>query len=132
MIWQALFLLVIRKLSQLNDKICSHPLCRFFKCKSNIISLDIMCFPLRMIECLKSNGSSAWRIGSPTLIMFSCNSDCKDKILLFHDTVCVVLSEDSIFVNLQIVLRPSSKSFGNKYEKYVVLFMQRFFLPSLF
>ena len=119
MIWEALFLLVIGKLSQLNDKICSHPLCRFFKCKSNIISLDIMCFPLRMIECLKSNGSSAWRIRPPTLIMFSCNSGFKAKMLLFDDTVCVVLSEqyssgkDSTCAILQMVLMLSFKSFGD-------------------
>ena len=91
---------------------------------------------------LKSNGSSAWRIRPVTLMMFSCNSGFKGKILLFDDTVCVVLSEryssgkDLTCTNLQMILMPSSKSFGDKYEKLIQkrgsVYAAIFCLPNLF
>ena len=87
------FPLVIQNFSLLNDKICSLPLRKFFQCKSNKNNLDAIYFPLRMIECLKSNGSSARGICPPIIIMLSCNSSFKDNILQFDGTVYVVLSE---------------------------------------
>ena len=108
-----------------NDKICSLPVCKFFKCKSNKINLDIICFPLRMIGCLKSNGSSTWCICPQTLIMFSCNSGFKDKMLLFDDTVLFWVNNIHP-EKIQPVLNYRFKSFGDKYGKSVVLIMQRF------
>ena len=86
----------------------------------------------------KLNGSSAWHILPSTLMMFSCNSGFKDKILLFDATVWVVLSEqyssrkESTCATLQMVLMASSKSFRNKYEKSVVMFMQRFCIYQIY
>ena len=132
------FPLVIQNFSLLNDKICSLPLRKFFQCKSNKNNLDAIYFPLRMIECLKSNGSSARGIRPPIIIMLSCNSSFKDNILQFDGTVYVVLSEqywsgkDLTCGDLQMVLMPSSKSFGNKYKKSVSVFAAFFIYPIYF
>ena len=71
-------------------------------------------------------------VAQHVVMAFSCNSSFKDIVWLFDYTVYIVLSEQcssgkvSICANIQIVLMPSSKSFGDKYEKCTVLFMEPF------
>ena len=112
--------------------IFSLPLCKLFKHKSNKVHFDIWVIPFRIKWYLNSSGSLAWLIRLPSLMMFSCNSGFKDKILAFADTVWIVFigryssRRHSICATLQMILVPSYKSFGDKYGKCVVLFMRRF------
>ena len=109
-----------------NDKICSLPVYKFFKCRSNKINLDIKCFPLRVIGCLKSNGSSTWFICPPTLIMFNVTLVSRIKCC-FLMTLFVLFWVNNIHLEkIQPVLIYRFKSFGNKYGKSVVLIMQLF------
>ena len=84
----ASFSIIIQNISLINDTIYCLPLCKSFKCQSNKLYLNIMCFPLRIIGCSNPNGSSAWHI-HPKLMMFSYSSGFKDKILFFHGTLFV-------------------------------------------
>ena len=58
----ASFSIIIQNISLINDTIYCLPLCKSFKCQSNKLYLNIMCFPLRIIGCSNPNGSSAWHI----------------------------------------------------------------------